>query len=407
MTTPRVGNTIRSRATLDRRRVVAFVASWGWQGAAVLAYVIVHASWLLLEPTPAAWRESIGNAFFAPVGLVMAAMAWANARDRRLRPRVRRGWALLAGAYLVLWTSTNLWAANDLFLGRDRLGRMVVDTFSAVYPTLLALGVLCFGPAHQTRTARARVSLDFATVGIGAATLVWYFMIRLRYAGAPELDWLVVSNLLTPAGDLIGILAIALVLMRGTDRRSTVALQIMAAGQLVLALGDSVYTPLAMADSYRGGHPVDLLWMLGDALMFAGALYQHRRGGGEHPSFEQAGDRRFARLPYLFIVGGYLPIIAASEGWSRSDRTVLYATVLLTLCVVARQFVALRENVRLDREGRLQEARFRSLVQHSSDTVTVIDANGIVRYQSASAERLLGYPPHHLIGDPLTDLVHP
>ena len=37
------------------------------------------------------------------------------------------------------------------------------------------------------------------------------------------------------------------------------------------------------------------------------------------------------------------------------------------------------------------EARFRSLVAHSSDLITVLDRNGTVTYQSPSIERLLGY----------------
>src|SRR5581483_3724875 len=37
------------------------------------------------------------------------------------------------------------------------------------------------------------------------------------------------------------------------------------------------------------------------------------------------------------------------------------------------------------------EARFRSLVAHSSDLITVLDATGVVSYQSPSVERLLGY----------------
>src|SRR5436305_3636990 len=44
-----------------------------------------------------------------------------------------------------------------------------------------------------------------------------------------------------------------------------------------------------------------------------------------------------------------------------------------------------------DLHRRPSEARFRSLVAHSSDLITVLDANGIVTYQSPSIERVLGY----------------
>jgi diguanylate cyclase (GGDEF)-like protein/PAS domain S-box-containing protein len=45
-----------------------------------------------------------------------------------------------------------------------------------------------------------------------------------------------------------------------------------------------------------------------------------------------------------------------------------------------------------DLHRRQSEARFRSLVAHSSDLITVLDSEGVVTYQSPSIERVLGYP---------------
>jgi diguanylate cyclase (GGDEF)-like protein/PAS domain S-box-containing protein len=44
------------------------------------------------------------------------------------------------------------------------------------------------------------------------------------------------------------------------------------------------------------------------------------------------------------------------------------------------------------------EARFRSLVAHSSDLITVLDESGVVTYQSPSVERLLGYTVDEIEG---------
>ncbi len=44
-----------------------------------------------------------------------------------------------------------------------------------------------------------------------------------------------------------------------------------------------------------------------------------------------------------------------------------------------------------DLHRRKSQARFRSLVAHSSDLITVLDAHGVVTYQSPSIERILGY----------------
>jgi len=52
------------------------------------------------------------------------------------------------------------------------------------------------------------------------------------------------------------------------------------------------------------------------------------------------------------------------------------------------------------------EARFRSLVQRSSDVAFVLDADGVITYASPAAERF-GYAPDDLIGVSSRDLVHP
>src|SRR5918997_801063 len=56
---------------------------------------------------------------------------------------------------------------------------------------------------------------------------------------------------------------------------------------------------------------------------------------------------------------------------------------------------------------RASEKRFRALVRNASDAIMVIDAEGTIRYQSPSVERLLGYPPPELDGTNGFVLVHP
>ncbi len=81
----------------------------------------------------------------------------------------------------------------------------------------------------------------------------------------------------------------------------------------------------------------------------------------------------------------------------------------MTILVVVRQLLAVRENVRLLAETavRQNEARFRSLVQHSSDVIIVTRANGTMRFVSPSANRVFGYDPSEMVGRPIATLLHP
>ena len=51
-------------------------------------------------------------------------------------------------------------------------------------------------------------------------------------------------------------------------------------------------------------------------------------------------------------------------------------------------------------------ARFAAFLQHASDVVTVLDANGVITYQSPSVNRVFGYDPADLLGTELKTLVH-
>jgi PAS domain S-box-containing protein len=53
------------------------------------------------------------------------------------------------------------------------------------------------------------------------------------------------------------------------------------------------------------------------------------------------------------------------------------------------------------------EQRFRALVQNSSDVITVIDAEGTIRYVSPAVERLMGYRPEELVGKSIFYYVRP
>ena len=53
------------------------------------------------------------------------------------------------------------------------------------------------------------------------------------------------------------------------------------------------------------------------------------------------------------------------------------------------------------------DARFRALLEHSSDITTVLAADAKVLYNTPSVERVLGYPPEEMVGRVALDFIHP
>ena len=108
-----------------------------------------------------------------------------------------------------------------------------------------------------------------------------------------------------------------------------------------------------------------------------------------------------ARLQELRVLGGQVNSISNDAvGQITSDAEAAFARlvaigiglgVLGAIAAVAMGFL-------LRRTAATQSAQFRSLVHNATDLITVVDASGAIRYQSPSAEPVLGRSAEELVG---------
>src|ERR687897_182269 len=99
----------------------------------------------------------------------------------------------------------------------------------------------------------------------------------------------------------------------------------------------------------------------------------------------------------------------------RKDGSRFWASVLITalrdeegnLRGFSKVIRDITERKRAEDELKANEQRFRTLIQNSSDVITVIDADGTIRYVSPAVERLMGYHPEELVGKSVYYYVDP
>lgn len=89
------------------------------------------------------------------------------------------------------------------------------------------------------------------------------------------------------------------------------------------------------------------------------------------------------------------------------NETLVARNLLLIETFINQAALALhRKKVEMDREKR--ERRFRALIKNSSDSITILNQDGIQVYVSDVVEKMLGYHPAELINIPVIEqMIHP
>ncbi|HWI74580.1 MAG TPA: EAL domain-containing protein [Baekduia sp.] len=132
----------------------------------------------------------------------------------------------------------------------------------------------------------------------------------------------------------------------------------------------------------------DAIVQLRDALTFSP---DERTVSTRHDSMVIDLDPREGAASVLVVTG---PPVA-----DRAVREVL--TALGSQVVLAFERAALTEEL----VRRQSEARFASLVQHSSDLITVLAPDATIAYQSPAIERVLGWTPEDVVGRRIDELM--
>jgi diguanylate cyclase (GGDEF)-like protein/PAS domain S-box-containing protein len=381
--------------------------------AALLLYVAAYCFWSLTSHLPAAARSFWSDLAFLPVGLTVLALAVRAARTPGLEHGTRRAWRLIAAALFCFWLGDALWF-GAAWVWPDKTNAtgtayVVGQTAYIAYYLPLLLGLLSFPRFLRTRSETRQFWLDVLTVFLGGLMLLWSVLLEpIATADIRNLPNLLLS-IGYPLGDLVLLFGMAVVAVRRREEPVRFVLLPLTVALAATLLNDSLFSVLSLSGLYQSGTSVDMIQMIAWLLFGTSAAAQHRfaRPGAETAA---ADPGTMSLVPYIAVVVGYGSLfLAALDRRTPSLGGIVIGAIALTATVLLRQAVAVRDNLRLSAESaaRLTEARFRSLVQNSSDLIAVVGLDTTIQFQSPSVERVLGYRPEELAGTKLVSLVHP
>ena len=120
------------------------------------------------------------------------------------------------------------------------------------------------------------------------------------------------------------------------------------------------------------------------------------------------GARILSTLPEgtvpAVIIGVACIIFLSQSGAKNLLSSAAFIAVTMVLLVLVRRVASVKDDVEILANS---EARFRSLVQNSSDVIFIVEADSTIRYTSPSSRKVLGINAKELVGTKLLNHIHP
>ncbi|HEV8177369.1 MAG TPA: diguanylate cyclase, partial [Gemmatimonadales bacterium] len=383
-------------------------------GSAALAtglYAVLYLVWERSGWGSATVRAVIGNVAFMPINLTVLTLFFLACQREILDPAVRRALRLLALGGAMVFTGNAISTGYVLTL-HDSPPVSWADLFYLSDSLLTLTALLSFPLARRTRLERWKFLLDGAMVLVGGGVAIWYFSVRPTAASQEGSLVVTLLAFAYPMASMLVLLGVTTVLLRRPVDGNRLAFGLLVTGVAVGVVADLTFNLVQLEVGSRSASWADAVFLLCYVMLIGSAELYWRRPvpRRETSALPLTRFQAISPLPYLAVGTTYaLLLLVALRPWTTPVSGLAIGALLVTGLVVLRQLLAVGENVRLldEQAARQNEARFRSLVQHSSDVIIVTRADGTVRFVSPSVTRVFGYDPAAMLRRTVSELLHP
>jgi len=328
----------------------------------------------------------------------------------------RRAWLFFAVAQIATGIVSLSWVYR-LASGSSVAGPLALQLIAATYDVFLLAALVTFPVRRMASGDRSTFWFDGAIVAGVATLLTWHLLLRAALVAAGS-DWRTAMYALAyPVADVVLLFAAVVLLLRRPLPGSLRSIRILAVSILLNTAADLLYMWAYIAHESQSGRFFYVVWAVVAWMATAAVFAQYQNAqqdfGSVHLTSHERRNHPHSLIPYLAIAAIYATLIveafrteatAAGVGHRLSIAadfpvtTLVVGAMVVTAIVIARQVAAQRRNAELVRERLAREAHFRALVQHSSDMVLVLEADGTVREASPAVARVLGHAPQKVVG---------
>jgi signal transduction histidine kinase len=315
------------------------------------AYLLVYISWQAFGWLPGN-PSLISDLAFQPLVFIAAWAAWAASRRCRAAPRLRRAWLLIALGMLSYALGEMGFLIYENVLHQSPYPSIADPLYLLFYPLTLA-GLLTLAGGRSNKSQRVRLGLDLGTVALGGVAVIWYFVLGPTAVAGGEGGLQSAFSAAYPVADMLLMVGIGSVLLRGVGASARNALWVLTAGFCFLVLADVIYGHLALTGSYSGGDPLDVLYMVARVLFACGAVLQGLVTAADGAMPQAARPERASWLPYAAVGAGFA-LLAYSDRNAPffPDVSLMLVAVLLAALVSIRQLLVQRDLIAVQRELR-------------------------------------------------------
>ena len=375
--------------------------------ALAIAYAAAYLLWLRFGGASARVRELVSEAVFLPLNAALMLVFLLAAGREDTRPPMQRALRYLAAASATVVAGNLMTLHAVVRHGTVAAGSLADVFFLAGYPFTLAAYLAI--PVGQRRLNRWKLLCDAGMVLSGAGVALWFFVLR-PIAGSAASPGAIALALLYPLSDLLVLVGIATIVLRRPldDHRGAIAWLGVSSAFAVVA--DLAFNLVVIDGGQRSKFGTDALYLATYlSLMISAELFLRSPSTAGSAREHHRLSRVASLLPFVAAGATYaLLCVIALRSWVAPLSGVALGAVAVSVFLGARQLLSFRQSAARLTEAavRASEARFRSLVQHSSDLIFVIGADGVIQFASSSASRLIGYEPEALVGVDLLALAH-